>query len=118
MRRLGERQVVGLEGLLPRHLYRYDLALDRVLDPTDEEGRANGGIGLDSLIGRDWAICQEFGATAHALGVQAIISPSATGVDTVLALFLQHLGLGTVDPHLVEEWGTVGDLAGDEEPVE
>ena len=33
LRRLGERQRVGLEGLLPRYLYRFEVALERVLNP-------------------------------------------------------------------------------------
>jgi RES domain-containing protein len=39
LRRLGERQPIGVEGLLPRHLYRYGIRLDRVLDLTDDAVR-------------------------------------------------------------------------------
>ena len=35
LRHLGERQAIGVEGLLPRVLYRYEIALDRVLDLED-----------------------------------------------------------------------------------
>jgi RES domain-containing protein len=110
LRRLGERQAIGVEGLLPRHLYRYDIRLDRVLDLTNAGVREEVGLGLEVLTGPDWAACQDIGTTAHALGVQAILSPSAAGVDDVLALFAQHIGLGTVEPKLIEEWHTVADL--------
>jgi RES domain-containing protein len=110
LHRFGERQASGVEGLLPRHLYRYDILLDRELDLTDVGVRGEVGLGLEVLTGPDWAACQDLGATAHALGVQAVLSPSAAGVDDVLAVFVQHIGLGTVEPMLVEEWQTVADL--------
>lgn len=110
LQRFGERQAIGVDGLLPRHLYRYDIRLDRVLDLTNAGARSEVGLGLEVLTGPDWATCQDLGATAHALGVQAVLSPSAAGVDDVLAVFVQHIGLGTVEPTLVEEWHTVGDV--------
>jgi RES domain-containing protein len=101
--RLGERQAIGVEALLPRMLYRFEIALERVCDLTDDEVRAHVGLGRDVLTGPDWTVCQELGSTLHALGVQGISSPSATGVGAVLAVFIQHLGLGRLEPHLVEE---------------
>jgi RES domain-containing protein len=79
-------------------------------DLTDAGVRTEVGLGLEVLTGPDWATCQDLGATAHALGVQALRSPSAAGVDDVLAVFVQHIGLGTVEPKLVEEWHTLADL--------
>ncbi len=102
----GERQAVGVEGLLPRHLYRYEIRLEHVLDLTDAGVRAEVGRGVEVLTGPDPAACQDVGATAHALGVQAILSPSAAGVDDVLAVFVQRIRLGTVEPNLVAEWHT------------
>lgn len=112
LRRLGGRQAIGVEGLLPRYLYRYEISLDHVLDVTDERGRAEVGLGLKALTGPDWSACQELGATAHALGAQAILSPSATGLGDILAVFVQRLGLGILNPHLVEEWHSVEDVSG------
>lgn len=110
LQRLGDRHAVGAEGLLPRQLYRYDIRLERVLDLTDAEVRSEVGVGLEVLTGPDWTACQELGATTHALSGQAILSPSAAGVDDVLAVFVQHIGLGTVAPKLVEEWHNVADV--------
>ena len=81
-----------------------------MLDLTDAGARSEVGLGLEVLRGPDWAACQDLGATAHALGVQAVLSPSAAGVDDVLAVFVQHIGLGTVEPTLVEEWHVLADL--------
>lgn len=38
------------------------------------------------------------------------MSPSATGIDDVLAVFVQNIGLGTVEPTLAEEWHTLADI--------
>jgi RES domain-containing protein len=112
LKRLGERQAIGVEGLLPRVLYRYEIELDRVLDLTDGEVRAQVGLGMDVLTGPDWTACQDLGVVAHALGANGINSPSATGVGNVLAVFVQHIGLGRLEPHLVEEWRSLDQLDG------
>ncbi|MDP8928478.1 MAG: RES family NAD+ phosphorylase [Actinomycetota bacterium] len=80
--RLGMRHVVGVEGVLPRVIYRYELQLDRVLDLTDEEVRDHLGVSVQDLTGEDWSLCQTIGTEAHAVGDQAIRTFSATGVDT------------------------------------
>ena len=110
LKRFGERQAIGVEGLLPRRLYRYEIALDRVLDLTNGEVRDQVGLGLDVLTGADWTTCRELGVAAHALGVKGINSPSATGVGDVLAVFVQHLGLGRLEPECVEEWHSLDQL--------
>jgi RES domain-containing protein len=70
LQRLGERQVIGVEGLLPRVLYRYEVSLDRVLDLTIGQVRAEVGLSLDVLTGPDWTTCQELGVILHALGAR------------------------------------------------
>ena len=72
------------EGLLPRVLYRYEIELDRVLDLTDGKVRARVGLGADVL----------------------------TGVGDVLAVFVQHIGRGRLEPKLVEEWRSLDQLDG------
>jgi RES domain-containing protein len=110
LEQLGERQSIGVEGLLPRVLYRYDSALDRVVDLADDKVRAQVGLDLDVLTGPDWTACQELGSTVQALGAQGINSPSATGVGDVLAVFVQHIGLGRLEPELTEEWHSVDEV--------
>ncbi|MHB1518922.1 MAG: RES family NAD+ phosphorylase [Acidimicrobiales bacterium] len=112
LKRFGDRLSIGVEGLLPRMLYRYEIVLDRILDLTNDEVRAQVGLGLDILTGPDWTACQELGSTVHALGAQGINLPSATGVGDVLAVFVQHVGLGRLEPKLAAEWHSVDEMDG------
>lgn len=108
--RLGARHVVGVEGLLPRALYRYEFELDQVLDLTDPQVREHTGVSVADLVGDDWSMCQAIGTEAHAAGDQAIRTYSATDVDTVLVAFPELLGSGLVSVELVERWETHADL--------
>jgi len=110
LQRADQRQAIGTGGLLPRHLFRYDMRLERVLDLTDQHVRLSVGVSIEALIGPDWNVCQELGIAAHALGAQAVRSPSATGVDDVLAVFVHDLGLGRLEPQLVDEWRSLEDV--------
>lgn len=103
LRRLGERQAIGMAGLLPRVLWRYDVDLEGVLDLADPDRRDDLGVDLDVLVGPDWRSCQRLGAAAYDAGVCALRTPSATGVGVVLAVFLPRVAPGRVEPHLAEE---------------
>lgn len=107
---LGRRQMVGVEGLLPRVLYRYETSLDRVLDLTSEATLEHLGITEQQVIGSDLTTPRQIGESAHATGSQAVKAPSATGVDQVIAVFPQSLGSGRLLPELLERWESVDDL--------
>lgn len=109
-RREAERQGVGASGLLPRVLYRYDIALDDILDLTDKEVLAILGIESDDLVRRDWKPTQDLGTLAHHLGCQGFVAPSATGVDAVLVMFVENIALGVVEPIEAERWQSPDDL--------
>lgn len=108
--RQGTRNVVGVEGLLPRSVYQYDLRMDRVLDLTDEATLAHLGLTPPQLVSDDWSLCQEIGVAAHAGGDQAIRSPSATGVDNIVAVFSETVGTSLKAVELTETWAEIGDL--------
>lgn len=110
LRYRGERLVIGVEGLLPRVLYRYDVSLDRVLDLTSGETLDHLGVTTAQIIGTDVAIPRLIGKAAHATGFQAIRAPSATGVDEILAVFPQLVGTGRLVAELAERWESIGDL--------
>lgn len=108
--RQGTRHVVGVEGLLPRSVYRYELGMDRVLDLTDETTLAHLRLTPPQLVSDDWSLCQEIGVAAHAGGDQAIRSPSATGVDNIVAVFIELVGASLHAVELTETWSTMADL--------
>lgn len=94
LRQLGRRQPIGVEGLLPRVLYRYQTSLDLVLDLTSDATLEHLGVSRQQVIGSDLTIPRQIGESAHAAGSQAIRAPSATGVDQVIAVFPELLGSG------------------------
>ena len=110
LRYRGERLVIGVEGLLPRALYRYNVSLERVLDLTSGETLEHVGVTTAQIIGTDLAIPRQIGEAARATGSQAIRAPSATGVDEVLAVFPELIGTGQVLAELVERWESIDDL--------
>lgn len=118
LKRLGRRAVVGIDGLLPRLLYRYELDLERVLDLTDAGVVAELGTTREALTADDWSFCQEIGVASHAQGDQGILCPSATGTGTVLAVFPVQLGLGLRDVQLAERWDEVGQLNATDDRLE
>lgn len=110
LRHLGQRQMIGVEGLLPRVLYRYEISLDEVLDLTSTATLDHLGVTAQQVGGADLAVPRQIGEAAHATGVQAVKAPSATGVDTVIAVFPELLGSGRLIPELVERWDSTDDL--------
>lgn len=109
--RFGRAQAIGVQALLPRALYRYTVRLTRVLDLTDHAVLASLDVSREVVVGEGWAATQELGAAAHRLGWQAILAPSATRTDEVLAIFPELIGSGELVPSLLEIWNDVEDLA-------
>lgn len=110
LRNRGQQLAIGVEGLLPRTLYRYEVSLDQVLDLTSERTRDHVGISMLQILGNDLTFPRQLGEAAHATGAQAIRSPSATGVDEILAVFPELVGSGRLAPSQVEKWFALGDL--------
>jgi len=102
--------MIGVEGLLPRVLYRYEMSLDQVLDLTSSATLEHLGITAQQVTGPDLAIPRQIGESAHATGVQAVKAASATGVDEVIAVFPELLGSGRLIPELLERWDSTNDL--------
>jgi RES domain-containing protein len=104
------RQSVQVGDLLPREMWSVSTSLDQVLDLTAAAELASLGIAMEDLTRPDHPFTQEIGEVAHERQVQAIRSPSATGVDDVLAVFSENLGAVTLHVELVETWSSVSDL--------
>lgn len=110
--REAERQSLSVDDLLPRELFEMSAELDKVLDLTDTETLDPLGIASPDLVREDHRFTQEIGEAAHEHGFQAIRSPSATGVDHILAIFLENLAGALLRVELVGIWRTATDLAG------
>ena len=108
--RQAERQSLSVEDLLPRELWEITVALNKVLDLTDATTRDALGLVPTDLIRNDHSYTQDIGEAAHEQGFQAIRSPSATGVDDVLAVFPENLAGAVLRVELVREWRTLDDL--------
>lgn len=94
--RLARRQGVAPAGFLPRELYRLRAELEVVLDLRDDAARRTIGLDERQLRSDDLAACQAIGAAAHAVGVEAILAPSAANGGTVLAVFADALRADSV----------------------
>lgn len=108
--RQAERQGLSIEALLPRELFEISADLDKVLDLTDTSIVDGLGIAPLDLAREDHRFTQEIGEAAHEHGFQAIRAPSATRVDTVLAVFPEKLAGAVLDVKLLGEWNTADDL--------
>ena len=108
--RQAERQSLSVEDLLPRELWEITVGLNKVLDLTDATTLDALGLAPTDLIRDDHNYTQDIGEAAHEQGFQAIRSPSATGVDDVLAILPENLAGAVLRVELVREWRTLDDL--------
>lgn len=108
--RQAERQGLDVDALLPRELFEISADLDKVLDLTDAATLEALGIAPPDLVREDHRFTQEIGEAAHEHAFQAVRSPSATGVDHVLAIFPEKLVGAVLDVKLLGEWNTAEDL--------
>lgn len=98
------RQSVAVADLLPRELWAVRVDLERVLDLTDVANLDAGGISTEDLVRPDHGFTQQIGEAAHERGYQAIHTPSATGIDQVLAVFPENLGGSVIEVELIDRW--------------
>ncbi|MCA1696428.1 MAG: RES family NAD+ phosphorylase [Actinobacteria bacterium] len=105
------RQSVQVEDLLPRELWSIATDLGRVLDLTDHAVCVAAAFDPADLVRPGHRFTQQVGEAAHEQGVQAIKSPSATGIDDVLALFPENLALATLQLELEEVWESTHDVS-------
>ena len=80
----------------PRRLATIRVRLSRVLDLTSADVRAALDVSEADLTGEDPAVPQAIGETAHHLGYEAILAPSATGRGNALAIFLDNRAADSV----------------------
>ena len=89
--RLAARQQRDPEDFLPRRLYRYDLALEAVLDLRATAARATVGLDDSAVRAPDATVCRAVGEAVEYLGLEGLLAPSATGAGNVLVVFVDRL---------------------------
>lgn len=85
--RMANRAGAAPSDFLPRDLHTVTVLDAAILDLTDADTRASVGLTLEAIADADWDPCQAIGEAAREHGFQGILSPSATGVGAVLAIF-------------------------------
>lgn len=91
-------------------MWRVQVNLNKVLDLTDKSVLGTLAIVAEDLIRDDYQLTNEIGEAAYELGFQAVIARSATGVDSVAAIFTENLGESILRPELVDRWASPDDL--------
>ncbi len=108
--RLAHRQRIAVEHFLPREVWRIQANLNRVLDLTDNAVLSNLGLQTEDLVRDGYQLTNQIGEAAHEQRFQAVMAPSATGVDKVLAIFTENLGKSILQPDLIQRWESPNDL--------
>lgn len=108
--RQAERQSLSVDSLLPRELWEISADLAKVLDLTSARLLDEIGVHPEDLVRDDHRFTQDLGEAAHEHGFQAIRSPSAAGVDEILAIFPENLAGVVLGMNLAGEWNTIADL--------
>lgn len=110
LHRAGSRHAVGAAGLLPREVFRYEVALDDVLDLRDTDVLKQLSLSAAALTADDLALTRSLGTQAHALGFEAIVAPSACGAGDIVAVLVDHAQPLRLKPELWTVWTSVDQL--------
>lgn len=111
LRQAARSLAVPVSALLPRELYTYEAALNRVLDLRDKRVRRQLNVELAELLDTNRIASRELGVAAFRAEWQAIICPSRTGIGDVVAVFPEHAAGSIVDVRLASVWQREADLA-------
>ena len=108
LKRTALRFGIAPEGLLPRAVYRCDIAIRQCLDLRDQGNREQVGLSLDAIRSEDPRRCQGVATAAHYLGLEGLIAPSAAGAGSTIAIFTDRLLADScVEPRDAEIWSTL-----------
>jgi len=110
-RRMAHRHRLAPNAFLPRTFYRYGVHLANVLDLRHPDATEAVGLAPSALTDNDLTRCQQVGEAAQHLGREGVLAPSAAGNGTVLAVFMDRLGAGSVlEAEKAELWEDTEDV--------
>jgi RES domain-containing protein len=109
-RTLARRHPIGIDNLLPRHLYRFRVKSSTVLDlrlPAARKTLALPPVGIAAI---HRAHSQLIGEMARALGIDVIVAPSASGKSVMVAIFPELLSTLAFEMEYMELWIEMKDV--------
>lgn len=89
--RAAARQGLRPEDFVPRELHTFEVSLSAVIDLRKESELSRVALTLRDIERTDPRACQLVGEAAQYLGAEGLLAPSATGVGSVLVVFLGRL---------------------------
>ena len=112
-RMLARRHPIGIDHLLPRHLYRFRIKSSRILDLRLAEVRQALGLPPIGAAAIHRAHSQLIGELARALGIDVIVAPGAAGGSAMVAVFPELIPTYKQEFHHMTIWTTTADVPGD-----
>jgi len=111
-RRLAKRHPIGIEKLLPRHVYRFRLKSAKAVDLRQPPIRRAVGLPSTGLASVHSMHTQLIGEVARALGIEVIIAPSLSGQGDMVAIFPDLIWRSGWEIRHVEFWARMDDVPG------
>jgi RES domain-containing protein len=111
-RRLARRHPIGIDNLLPRHLYRFRIRSQMTLDLRLASVQTVLGLPQTGQVSIHRAHSQLIGEVARALGIDVIIAPSITGEGAMAAIFPELISRSAWEFRHMEIWISATDIPG------
>lgn len=109
---LARRHPIGIDYLLPRHLYRFRIKSSRTLDLRLSEVRQALGLPQMGAAAIHRAHSQLIGELARALGIDVIVAPGAAAGSAMAAVFPELIPMYKQEFQHMAIWETIEDVPG------
>jgi RES domain-containing protein len=109
-RRLARRHPIGIDNLLPRHLYRFRIKSKTTLDLRLSSVQNILGLPQTEQESLHRTHSQLIGEVARALGIDVIVAPSVTGEGAMVAIFPELIPRSSWEFRHVEIWIKTTDI--------
>jgi RES domain-containing protein len=111
-RMLARRHPIGIDNLLPRHVYRFRIKSSKVLDLRLSSVRKTLGLPSGGMASIHRTHTQLIGELARALGIDVIVAPSAAGRGAMVAVFPELISKSAWEFRHMELWIRMTDVPG------
>jgi RES domain-containing protein len=111
-RRLAWRNPIGIDNLLPRHLYRFRIRSKSALDLRLPRVRKALDLPQTGAATIHRAHSQLIGEVARTFGIDVIVAPSSVGKHAMAAIFPELIDRTTWEYQHMEIWMNMADVPG------